>query len=111
MISIAEIKRIKEQISKCEKNLANEKFLENASQDVKEREIEKLNDFQMLLNMYVYNFKIKLKEKFGSHERMMWQIESMREKYTEIPLYTKEWFDYVYNENVEPEEFYYLANE
>lgn len=114
-----EVKEIKDQtnnINKSKAKLSNKKFIENAKKDLVILEEKKLIDFTNLqkekkltelLNNIGYDF-ILLILKFYDIEQIYYHLEYYREQNCEIELYSKEWFDYIYNSNIKEEEILYL---
>lgn len=105
-------------INKAISKLSNQKFLENANLELIELEKKKLEDFKKLqiqktLNIFFEKFGIdfiNLILKFHSLEKIYWNIQFFREKNTIFDKYSKEWFEYIYNTNIEQDEINYLKN-
>lgn len=111
---IEEIQRLEKQLSLTLSKLSNESFLNKASKETVEKEYQKRQDFMANLiianNQWNSQYKSLLYH-FETRERIGWHIQYLRECLTKLPLYEKEWFDYVYCENIsliESEQLYNL---
>ena len=99
-----EISKLENSIKRCEEKLNNQRFLENASKEVIEKERQKKKDFSDALET-LYKQKSYLmdritrlvSEKYGSEDWVEWLIEEYREEcMTSIDTFPKTWFDFVY---------------
>lgn len=105
-------------INKSLSKLNNQKFLENAGEELVKLEKIKLEDFkklqdQKILNTFFDRFGIdfiNLILKFYSLEKIYWHIQYYREKITIFEEYSNEWFQYIYNTDIEQNEINYLKN-
>jgi hypothetical protein len=105
-------------INKSISKLSNQKFLDNAGEELVELEKIKLKDFkrlqaQKILNTYFDNFGIdfiNLIFKFYSLEKIYWHIQYYRENNTSENDYSEEWFKNIYNIDITQEEVNYLLN-
>lgn len=79
---------------------------------------KKIGEFQVKDSLYIvilpnkkiikeYNF---LLNKFESIEKIKWYIEFLREKKNIFQEYSREWFDYIYNEDIKEDEIIELYN-
>jgi hypothetical protein len=120
-ITTQELKVIQDQsynINKCLSKLFNQKFLENASIELVNNEKKKLIDFtnlqqEKILNDFFNTFGkdfIEILLKFFSLEKIYWHIHYYRELNCKLEEYSKEWFDYIYNDKINIEEINYLKN-
>jgi hypothetical protein len=95
-------------IQKTERNLSNQRYLDNAKPEIVELERKKLIDFNLLqqqnlinkfFNQFGYEF-ILLLYKYTSLEKIFWHVQYYRELNTEIEEFSPEWFEYVYGNNL-----------
>ena len=130
-----EIKRVEEQISKCDAKLSNPSFVDRAPENVILNEQNKKKDFTAQLEMlksqsnksedyyedekcvfmvrdtinWIFVPRTERKKEFlisklGSIEKINWHIQYLREQKSDIEIYSEEWFNYVYNEEITPKE-------
>ncbi len=105
-------------INKSISKLSNQKFLDNAGEELVELEKIKLKDFkrlqaQKILNTYFDNFGIdfiNLIFKFYSLDKIYWDIQYYRENNTSENDYSEEWFKNIYNIDITQKEVNYLLN-
>jgi hypothetical protein len=118
-ITSQELKIIQDQsynINKCLSKLSNQKFLENASIELINNEKKKLIDFTNLQQEKIINDNfntfgkdfIEILLKFFSLEKIYWHIQYYRENNCKLEEYSKEWFDYIYNDKINIDEITYL---
>jgi len=130
-----EIKRLEEQIAKCDVKLSNSSFVDKAPKDIILKEQQKKKDFtaqleiirkqlensksvskdyyddeicQFTVGTTVSYFKIPRTErkkeflisKLDSVEKINWHIQYLREQKTNIEIYSEEWYNFIYNEEI-----------
>lgn len=117
---IKDIDRLEKQIASCKLNLMNENFIKKAPPNVVVKEKLKLDDFKIELeflkdDLRVMVYKILInkfgegRDKFINWKNVQWYIEYQRERDCQHTLYSPEWFNYVYNENITYDELSKLA--
>lgn len=103
-------------IQKCLQKLNNQKFLDNASEDVVNLERKKYQDFtniqdNYMLNVFFNRFGrnfLTLIEYYYTLERIYYHIEYYREINYVGEEYTDEWFKVIYGKDITDEEFNHL---
>ena len=104
-------------INKCISKLSNQKFLDNAEPELIVMEKRKIEDFKRLqtqknlnniFNKFGFDF-IYLLLKFHSFEKIYWHLQFYRELITSFEEYSTNWFDYIYNVDIEQFEIDYLT--
>lgn len=111
---LKDIDRLQLQIFKCGQNLSNNKFIQRAHPAIIEKEKKKYNDFKtelralkIELKRQIYDF---LKVLFETDERIMWNIQYLRDKNSKNEPYSDAWFDEVYHPNITDEELVQFYN-
>lgn len=111
---LKDIDRLQLQIFKCGQNLSNNKFTQRAHPAIIEKEKKKYNDFKtelralkIELKRQIYDF---LKVLFETDERIMWNIQYLRDKNSKNEPYSDAWFDEVYHPNITDEELVQFYN-
>jgi len=101
-----------------------EAILKTIKKNIESEEIKEVNDNKKVLGTFqvkdtlftvilpnkyqdAYDFLIK---KFETSEKVNWHIEYLREKKNIFQEYSKEWFDYIYNEDIKEDEIIKLYN-
>lgn len=106
-----EISRLTKQRESINSKLSNSGFLAKAPIDIVEGEKNKLdyidNKIQSLINIKLLLLNgieyYELIYRLG-YNWVSYKIEELRIENTDIPEYTKDWFDYVYSKNITSEE-------
>jgi hypothetical protein len=127
-----EIKRLEEQISKCDAKLSNSSFVDRAPKEVILNEQNKKRDFTAQLEnlknqsnksgdyyddercefmvrdtkFLILVPRIERKKEFliSKLGEINWHIQYLREQNTNIEIYSEEWYNYIYNEDITAKE-------
>lgn len=107
-----EINRLEIQIENCNVKLLNKTFTEKAPKEIVDNEQKKKNNFMLKMSMLkstILQFECGKEQydliiKTGSQEKIDWYIQYLREKKCKEELYLENWFNEIYNEQIQSNE-------
>lgn len=111
-----EFNRVKKELEKCKLKLQNENFIKKAPKNIiiienkkKDDFIKKISTLEMLIMKYKYKEYVQLILKYGTHNEIINRIQYLREQNTKEELYSENWFNEIYNTQINHNEIIELT--